>query len=68
MEKAATMYPWTKPISPWKLECETDAVNPITRQDAYDRLYNQRFDSKGIVQNLRFMTIGSALIAIGIFF
>lgn len=39
-EKASVMLPWTKPISSWKLECEFDPSNPITRQDAYSKLYS----------------------------
>ena len=66
-EKAAIMKPWSKPIAPWKLQCET-GTDPFTRQIAYDKLYGKRFDSKGIVQHLNFGVIGAVMIAFTIFF
>lgn len=66
-EKAAIMKPWSKPIAPWKLECET-ATDPITRLDVYNKLYGKRFDSKGIVQHMSFTTLGVVLIIFGVVF
>jgi hypothetical protein len=45
LEKQTVMKPWTKPVSGWKLECESKGE---TRLKAFEKFYNMSFDSANI--------------------
>jgi hypothetical protein len=42
------MKPWTKPVPGWKLKCESDSSEAFTRDEAYYKMYNRRFDLRSI--------------------
>jgi hypothetical protein len=62
------MKPWSKPISGWKLQCESDSSEAFTRYEAYYKMYNRRFDSRSIVLINGFAKIGVSIFVIAILF